>query len=171
MVTRLLQEHDFLWDSSLSHFDSTPYYLPLNPAPVAPIDFSPSKKADTWMHPSPQFDKLPKSSLVEIPCNWYEEDATPLQFYPHTANSAGYVDVRLMERMWKDRIEWLRSEIEDGDDDMKIFALILHPDTSGMAHIIGMIERFLKWLLALDDGVVEFVRYEDLAEQFKKKVA
>ena len=93
-----------------------------------------------------------------------------MQFYPHTANSAGYVDVRLVERMWMDRIEWLRSEIEDGDDEMKIMSIILHPDTSGMAHVIGMIDRFLRWLLALGDEVVEFVRYEELAEQFKKRV-
>ncbi|KAK5134224.1 hypothetical protein LTR08_006767 [Meristemomyces frigidus] len=170
----LLQEHDFLWDSSLTHYDSTPYYLPLNPAPVTPIDFSPAKKAETWMHPSPQFDKLPKSTLVEIPCNWYEEDATPMQFYPHTANSAGYVDVRLMERMWKDRIEWLRSEMEEEGEggEMKCFAIVLHPDTSGMAHVIGMIERFLKWLLVLaGEGVVEFVRCEELAGEFRSRVA
>ena len=160
----LLQEHDFLWDSSLSHYDSTPYFLPKNPAPIEPIDFSTEVKAETWMHPSPDFASLPKSSLVEIPANWYAEDMTPLQFFPHTHNSAGYVDVRVVERMWKDRFEWLRSEAEEGQD--VVFGLVLHPDTSGMAHVIGMITRFLEWLKAFGDEV-EWCRYEDIARSFK----
>jgi len=163
----LLQEHNFLWDSSLTHHDSTAYFLPLNPNPIEPIDFSPQNKAESWMYPSPNFTKLPKSSLVEIPCNWYLEDATPMQYYPHTPNSAGYVDVRVIERMWMDRVEWLRGELADGEDDeMKIFSIVLQPDTSGMAHIIGMIERFLKWLLAFGDDV-EFLRCEQIAEYYK----
>ncbi|KAK5127527.1 hypothetical protein LTR85_006866 [Meristemomyces frigidus] len=164
----LLQEHDFLWDSSLTHYDSTPYFLPKDPAPIEPLDFSPDKKAESWMHPSPDFDKLPKSSLVELPLNWYEEDATPLQFYPHIPNSAGYVDVRVVERMWMDRVEWLRSEIADGDEEMKLLTIVLHPDTSGMAHIIGMIERFLKWLLAFGDEI-EFLRCEEIAEMYRQR--
>lgn len=70
----LLQEHGFLWDSSLSHYDSQPYFLPKNPSPIEPIDFSPETKASSWMHPSPNFETLEKSSLVELPCNWYHED-------------------------------------------------------------------------------------------------
>lgn len=88
----LLQEHDFLWDSSLSHHDSATYFLPKDPAPIDPIDFNPETKAEQWMHPTPDFASLPKSNLVEIPCNWYMEDMTPLQFFPNTPNSAGYVD-------------------------------------------------------------------------------
>lgn len=36
-----------------------------------------------------------------------------------------------------------------------------------MAHIIGMIERFLKWLLAFGEEV-EFLRCEEVAEMFKQ---
>lgn len=163
----LLQEHNFFWDSSLTHHDSTAYFLPLNTGPIEPIDFSPQKKAESWMYPSPDFTKLPKSSLVEIPCNWYLEDATPMQYYPHTSNSAGYVDVRVVERMWMDRVEWLRGELAEGDDDeMKGFSMVLPPDTSGMAHIFGMIERFLKWLLSFGDDV-EFLRCEQIAKRYR----
>lgn len=164
----LLQEHDFLWDSSLTHYDSTPYFLPLNPAPIEPIDFSPSKKASSWMHPSPHFDSLSKSTLVEIPLNWYEEDATPLQFYPHTVNSAGYVDVRVVEQMWRDRFEFIRTEAEDDDSEMRVFSIVLHPATSGMAHIIGMIERFLRWVQGFGDEV-QFATYSDIAEEWKAR--
>lgn len=163
----LLQEHNFLWDSSLSHFDSVPYFLPKDPAPIAPIDFSPSAKAADWMKPTPDFSSLPKSDLVEVPANWYMEDMTPLQFFPNTPNSAGYVDVRVVERMWMDRFEWLRSEIADGRDEMTIFSIIIHPDTSGMAHIIGMIERFLKWVQSFGQDEVEFLTCEQIAEEWK----
>jgi NAD(P)-dependent dehydrogenase (short-subunit alcohol dehydrogenase family)/peptidoglycan/xylan/chitin deacetylase (PgdA/CDA1 family) len=163
----LLQEHDFLWDSSLSHHDSRPYFLPRDPAPITPIDFSPDTKAETWMHPSPDFASLPKSNLVEIPANWYGEDMTPLQFFPHTPNSAGYVDVRVVERMWRDRFEWLREEAgEEEEEGDVVFSLILHPDTSGMAHVIGMVKRFLEWLRGFGDEV-EWCRYEEIAASFR----
>ena len=44
----LLQEHDFLWDSSLTHYDSTPYFLPKNLTPIEPIDFKADVKAESW---------------------------------------------------------------------------------------------------------------------------
>jgi len=72
---------------------------------------------------------------------------TPLQYWPHTPNSQGYVDARVIERMWMDRFEFLRSEMEgDAVREMVVFPLILHPVTSGMAHVIRMVERVLKWL-------------------------
>lgn len=161
----LLQEYGFLWDSSLSHYDSQPYFLPKNPPPVEQIDFSPDKKASNWMHPSPNFDKLEKSSLVELPCNWYHEDMTPLQYFPNTPNSSGYVDVRLIEQMWKDRFHWLRGEIEDCREEMTVFSLVIHPDTSGMAHVVGMLERFLGWLKLFGENV-EFQTYEQIATEW-----
>lgn len=165
----LLQEHDFLWDSSMSHYDSTPYFLPSNPAPIKPIDFSPEAKAESWMHPSPNFHSLPKSNLVEIPCNWYAEDMSALQFFPHTPNSAGFVDVRVVERMWMDRFEFLRSEAEEDGEEELVFGLILHPDTSGMAHVIGMVKRFFGWLRKFGEDEVEWCRYKEVAERFRAK--
>lgn len=122
------------------------------------------------MHPSPNFEDLPKSSLVEIPCNWYAEDMTPLQFFPNTPNSAGYVDVRVVERMWMDRFEWLRKEVLKGgrrEGEMIVYSLVIHPDTSGMAHVIGMLERFLVWVKDFGEEV-EFLRHEEIVSEWKK---
>ena len=91
---------------------------------------------------------------------------TPLQFFPNTPNSAGYVDVPVVERMWMDRFDWFRRDIAEGDEDMKVFSIIIHPDTSGMAHIIGMIERFLTWVQGFGDEV-EFLTYSEIADQWK----
>lgn len=65
-----------------------------------------------------------------------------------------------------DRFEWLRSEIADGREDMTIFSIILHPETSGMAHVIGMIQRFLQWLQGFGDEV-EFLTYGQIAQEWK----
>lgn len=151
-------------DSSLSHHDSIPYQLPRTP-PLNPPSFSSIASAHEWMHPL----ATPTSSkLVEIPGNWYTEDMTPLQFWPHTPNSQGYVDVRVIEQMWKDRFEFLHGEMAETDEDIMVFPLILHPDTSGMAHVIGMIERVVKWLQGWGSGV-EFMTFEAVAELWMTK--
>jgi peptidoglycan/xylan/chitin deacetylase (PgdA/CDA1 family) len=72
-TVKLLQEHGFLWDSSLAHLDSMPYFLPKEVDKLDTIEFSPDKEAGSWMKPSKDFLKMEKSGLVEIPCNWYME--------------------------------------------------------------------------------------------------
>ena len=52
-MIRLLHEHGFLYDSSLSHHDSKPYYLPSLP-PITRPDFANAKSAKEWMVPLPQ---------------------------------------------------------------------------------------------------------------------
>jgi NAD(P)-dependent dehydrogenase (short-subunit alcohol dehydrogenase family)/peptidoglycan/xylan/chitin deacetylase (PgdA/CDA1 family) len=170
---KLLEEHGFLYDSSLAHHDSKPYLLPLGGGtPIEPPMYVPGIQASEWMHPLPQVhDAL--GELVEIPCNWYMEDMTPMQYWPHAENSQGYVDARVIEHMWKERFEFLLREQEDEDeettkakDSMTVFPLVLHPDTSGMAHVLPMIERFLKWAQEKGDAV-EFITFGDAAERWK----
>ena len=45
--------------------------------------------------------------------------------------------------------------IWENEEDV-IFPLVLHPDTSAMAHVIGMIERMPKWLQSRGSGVEFF---------------
>lgn len=171
----LLEEYAFLYDSSLSHHDSKPYYLPALP-PITPPTYDASASAKDWMKPLPAPAPPTSKSLVEIPANWYAEDMTPLQFWPHTPNSQGYVDVRVIENMWKDKFEWIRSELQEESaqaqgkesSDVFVFPLVLHPDTSGMAHVIGMVERVVKWLQGWGSDV-EFVTYEAAAAEWKAK--
>ena len=157
--------HSLLADSSLSHHDSQPYWAPKND-PIQAPDFS--KPASSWMQP--ESISAHSKHLVEIPCNWYAEDATPLNYYPHTANSHGYVSATQMEQMWKDRFTWLWENERDreNNDDLGflIYPLVLHPDCSGMAHIMGMVKRHVQWLQSFGEGAV-FERYEDIAAAFK----
>ncbi|KAL8951736.1 MAG: hypothetical protein Q9222_002315 [Ikaeria aurantiellina] len=174
----LLEKYGFEYDSSLTHHDSQPYQLPLTP-PIHPPDFS--SPAATWMHPLP-LSTSPLSSLTEIPCNWYGEDETPLSYLPHVNNSHGYVDTRVIEQMWKDRFMWLwenshaenDANVDDGEGKEEkgvnnfIFPMVLHPDTSGMAHVIGMVERMVVWLKGWGEEV-EFWRYEDIAREARMR--
>lgn len=61
-------------DTSLTHRDSEPYFLPEAP-PIKPIDFSPHLSATTWMKPLPTPAPPTEKTLVELPCNWYMEDS------------------------------------------------------------------------------------------------
>ncbi|KAF3047288.1 hypothetical protein E8E11_007135 [Didymella keratinophila] len=169
-TVQLLEEHDFLYDSSLSHHDSKPYYLPSQP-PIHPPTYNAETSAKDWMKPLPQPFPPTAKTLIEVPSNWYAEDMTPMQFWPHTPNSQGYIDARVMENMWKDKFEWVRTEVEDlGEKDTMVFPLVLHPDTSGMAHVIGMIDRIIMYLKGWGDEV-EFCTFADAAKEWKAKNA
>jgi uncharacterized protein YcgI (DUF1989 family)/peptidoglycan/xylan/chitin deacetylase (PgdA/CDA1 family) len=169
-TVKLLREHGFLYDTSLMHHDSQPYWTPADP-PIESIDFS--KDASSWLKPTPIADpeqvnplKSGEHPLVEIPCGWYNEDMMPLQYLPHLSNSMGYVSTRVVEQMWKDKFLWLyenAAESEKTSDTTDfIFPILMHPDTSGMAHIIGMAERVVEWLQSWGE-VVEFTKHEDVA--------
>ena len=55
---------------------------------------------------------------------------------------------------------------------MCVFPLVLHPDTSGMAHVVGMLERVIKWLKGLEEeGVVEWCQYADVAGEWRERNA
>jgi peptidoglycan/xylan/chitin deacetylase (PgdA/CDA1 family) len=166
---KLLEDNGILYDSSLAGHDSEPYFLPEGGGlPVAPPKFEPHVKAADWMHPLPK--EHGGNGLVEIPLNWYMEDMTPMQFWPHTPNSQGYVDSRVIEHMWRERFEFIRTEAkEKGSDAVTIYPLVLHPDTSGMAHILPMVERFLRWIMEYGDEV-EFLQYTVVAEAWKKDI-
>ena len=177
----LLQEHGFLYDSSMNAHDSLPYFLP-HPFPSSPPkvpDYSQS--ASTWMHPTP----LPSSptpdstgsekALVEIPGSWYTEDMTPFGFYPYTPNSQGYVSVDVVEKMWWDRFVWLwenESFVDSSENSYgSIFPLIFHPESAGRAHIVGMIDKFIAKCIrrarAAGEGEITFETMETAAGAWK----
>jgi hypothetical protein len=73
--------------------------------------------------------------------------------------------------MWKSRFNFLyhehdSEELKAGKGNF-IFPLVLHPDTSGMAHVVGMIDEMIAWLKEWG-GEVEFCRYEDVAREWRE---
>ncbi|KAL1887608.1 hypothetical protein Sste5346_010109 [Sporothrix stenoceras] len=175
-TVKLLREHGFLYNSSLMHHDSQPYFTPADP-PIEHIDFH--KPASSWLHASTiasqAYPEEGTHPLVELPCGWYNEDMMPMMYLPHLNNSMGYVSTRVVEQMWRDKFTWLWEQKEGRDAGNFVFPILVHPDVSGMAHIIGMIDRFLSWLQGFG-AEVEFCTCEDIAgawleEQTKAKEA
>lgn len=70
-----------------------------------------------------------------------------------------------------DRFEFLRGEADEkeGEREMLVFPLVLHPDTSGMAHVLPMVERVVRWL-ARQGEEVEFLTFEEVARRWKEGV-
>ncbi|KAJ6007650.1 polysaccharide deacetylase family protein [Penicillium herquei] len=160
---QLLRENGFLYDSSLSQHDSQVSFAPNDP-PLKPIDLS--QPAASWMQPttfSPCEYSHDQPMLVEIPTGFYNEDMMPMTFFPTFPNSKGWVSTRIVEQMWKDKFLWLL-ENSKGPDGLPefVFPVLLHPDCSGMAHIIGMIDRFVQWLQSFGSAV-EFCTHEEIA--------
>lgn len=183
-TVNLLQEHGFLYDSSMNAHDSLPYLLP-NPFPgTPPLVPNYSEPASSWMRPTeiprepePRTEAAAKA-LVEIPGSWYTEDMTPMGYYPYTASTQGYVSVDVVEKMWWNRLEWLwenESWTDDGPGQGygSIYPMIWHPESAGRNHIIGMIDRFIARLVskmkAANDGEITFETMESVAESWKNR--
>ncbi|KAJ9136742.1 Polysaccharide deacetylase family protein [Pleurostoma richardsiae] len=164
-TVKLLREHEFLYDSSLMHHDSQPYFTPADP-PIKAIDFS--QPASSWLQPSAIASQAwpagGEHPLVELPCGWYNEDMMPMMYLPHLPNSMGYVSSRVVEQMWKDKFMWLweNGGAEGGESADFVFPILVHPDVTGLAHIIGMVDRFIGWLRGFGDAV-EFCTCEQIA--------
>ena len=112
-TVKLLQDFNFLYDTSMNAYDSVPYFLH-NPFPGEPPhvpDYN--LKASSWMKPTPVLAQPARGTaeankaLVEVPGSWYTEDMTPLGFYPYTPSSHGYVGVDVVQKIWWDRFDWL----------------------------------------------------------------
>lgn len=75
--------------------------------------------------------------------------------------------------MWKSRFDFLYNEYDDeerkagGNNGDFLFPLVLHPDTSGMAHVIGMIDAMIGWLKSRGEEV-QFCRFEDVAREWRE---
>ena len=59
--------------------------------------------------------------------------------------------------------------MEGACDGSFVFPILMHPDTSGMAHVVGMVDRFVGWLGEWGDSV-EFATFEGIAKEFLQKV-
>lgn len=74
--------------------------------------------------------------------------------------------------MWKSRFDFLYNEYDseerasrEGKGDF-VFPLVLHPDTSGMAHVIGMIDSMIGWLRSRGEEV-KFCTFESVAREWR----
>lgn len=183
-TVNLLYDAGLLYDSSMNAYDSLPYFLPI-PFPEGPPSIPDySQPAETWMKPTaiPEQPKPgtedAKKAVVEIPGSWYTEDMTPMGYYPYTASTQGYVATDVVEKMWRDRFNWIW-ENESWLDEQpgigygSIFPLIWHPESAGRSHIVGMIDHFTGFLVSMmeraGEGEITFETMESVALSWKNR--
>lgn len=123
----LLEEHGFVWDSSLMARDFEAY----RPRPVVTID---KELGNTFGPPSP---------IIELPVSWFLDDFPHLELQPR-GGSMGSTEV-LFTR-WKDHFDFAYERVPGG-----VFVLTVHPQTIGRAHAFLMFERFVEYVVAHDD--------------------
>ena len=124
----LLEEHRFVWDSSLMGRDFDVY----RPRPVVAVD---REQGNTFGPPSP---------IVEIPVSWYLDDFPFLEQLPR-GGPLGAVEV--LDSRWRDHFAFAHQRVPGG-----VFALTVHPQTIARAHAFLMFERFVEYVVG-HDGV------------------
>jgi peptidoglycan/xylan/chitin deacetylase (PgdA/CDA1 family) len=138
----LLQEYEFVYDSSCMGSDFYPYYLRIG---------------DKWSLTKPYvFGQT--CSLVELPVYWGLDDVPIFEYIPGlTQRQAAPSDV---EEIWRGDFDYAYRECPGG-----IYTLTLHPETTGRGHRMLMLERLLKYFKS-HEGVV-FERLIDYAERWR----
>jgi peptidoglycan/xylan/chitin deacetylase (PgdA/CDA1 family) len=126
----LLEEHGFVWDSSLMGRDFEAY----RPRPVVSID---REAGNRFGPPSP---------IVEIPVSWYLDDFPVLELLPR---GGGMGSTETLFARWKDQFDFAYQRVPGG-----VFALTVHPQTIGRAHAFLMFERFVEYVISHDGAWV-----------------
>ena len=133
----LLEEFGYEWDSSLMGREFEPY----RPRPVEV----------NWEEAS-QFG--PPSTILELPVSWYLDDWPPMEYV--AGASAGLGDHEVLFRRWKDIFDYARANHEAA-----LYILTIHPQCSGRAHLIGVLERLIQHMRSFSD-----VWFPSLSEVF-----
>ena len=142
------------YDHSLMEDDHSPYYLRRDDK-WHKIDYS--QPAESWMKP---WEAGPITSLLEIPCSWYLDDAPPVMFVKKFPNSHGWVSPRLLCDMWTDQFDWVYRNYDVG-----IYNACLHPDASGHPQMLMMMERLIDHMKHHEG--VRFVTLKEICDDYK----
>ena len=130
----LLEELGFVWDSSLMANDLHPYY-------PRQVSFPSTVQHGTATVASGASIFSPPSRVLEIPGSWYLTDFPAMEYI--VGIQQGMPPVVHMEERWRDIYTYAAHE-EEGC----CYALTLHPQTSGRAHMIPMLDRLISYMKA-----------------------
>jgi peptidoglycan-N-acetylglucosamine deacetylase len=156
VTNELLYKHGIKYDHSLMHNDFTPYYVRVGDS-WTKIDYR--KQADEWMKP---LQRGNKTSLIEIPANWYLDDLPPMMFIKKSPNSHGFVNPRDIEQMWKDQFDWVYENMDYG-----VFTMTIHPDVSGRPQVLKMHERLIQYINTHE--AVRWVTFDEIADDYAER--
>lgn len=127
VTLKLLEEFGYQWDSSLMGREFEPYH----PRPVI-----------VKTEEASEFG--PASPILELPVSWYLDDWPPMEYAAGV--SAGLGDHNLLLTRWQDIFDSARANY-----DVSVYILTVHPQCSGRAHLIGILERLIQHINSFSD--------------------
>jgi peptidoglycan/xylan/chitin deacetylase (PgdA/CDA1 family) len=122
--TRLLAEHGFVYESSMSAQDFEPYWC----------------RTGDIVHDTGVAEFGPEIELVEIPFSWSLDDFPQLEFIKTQNGVAleGLKDPQTAERMWLADLDYMVEEIPGG-----VYCMCFHPEVIGRGARIRVLERMI----------------------------
>lgn len=146
----LLEELGFTWDSSLMANDLHPYY-PRRVIRPSTVKFGSHDVADAASVFSPP------GRVLEIPVSWYLDDFPAMEFIARV--QAGLTSVGQLEERWRAIFDYAVSE-EEGC----CYTLTIHPQTSGRAHMLPMLDRLIAYMQARGAAFMTLSEIADATE-------
>ncbi|MFB3105213.1 MAG: polysaccharide deacetylase [Pseudomonadales bacterium] len=119
----LLQEHGFVYDSSMMADDFTPYYCRVGDQVAVDKPFVFGEHIN----------------IVEVPFAWHLDDHP---FFEHTRSrrgiNPGLADPTRVYEVWRGEFDYLYQRLGEG-----VYTLTMHPQVIGRGHRLLMLERLL----------------------------
>lgn len=141
----ILQDLDFLWDSSVMASDFQPHYV-----------------YGGWSAPEDgPYDRGEPTDIVELPASWQRDDFPPLTYTWSNPHRMGYQSEDSIFQRWYDQFDWMYENIDNG-----VFVLTMHPQVMGQAHRIMRLEALFQHMRTKPE--VEFKKMTTVAKEFKQ---
>ncbi len=142
----LLQKHGFLYDSSLSGDDFTPYYMRLG-------DAAPENAAYRFGKPV---------GVVEIPFTWGLDDFPAFEYVTSRGGiQQGLASPNAVYEIWKGDFDYLYDRLGKG-----VYTLTMHPQVIGRGHRLLMLERLYQHIRSKPG--VTFATMSEVAGEYRR---
>ena len=140
----LLEEFDFVWDSSEGVQDVRPYRLRTGATVERGAVYEPGRETD----------------IVEVPVVWHRDDW--MQLFPVVSGPewVAYSEEPAVFDRWRTELDWMRENVASG-----VFTLLLHPQCAGRIPFVAELETFVEDVQAMDD--VTFSTCGDVASAYE----
>lgn len=135
----LIEEHRFLYDSSLMADDFQPYHPRLGDKVTQQEALVKGDEARVW----------------ELPMSFEFDDWVHFQFNFQPYRNGTSAPGKVLE-IWQTEFDWMHGNVNGG-----ILTIAMHPQVIGRAHRIAMLEQFI--VHCLNSGDVTFERMGDVA--------
>lgn len=137
----LIEEHGFLYDSSLMADDFRPYHPRLGDQVTQQSPLVKGKEAHVW----------------ELPMCFEFDDWVHFQFNFNPYRNGTSAPSKVLE-IWKTEFDWMHANVGGG-----ILTVTMHPQVIGRAHRLVMLEQFITHCSNFGD--VKFERMGDVAKR------